>query len=51
MADSAFDHDAFYLEQLVRPVANLYKISTLAPDRRSPGEPAAFVRQKRLAHR
>lgn len=46
-----FTHDAFFIDQLVRPIANLYRISTLGPDGRSPGEPLAFVRQKRLAIR
>ena len=48
-APASLDHDAFYVDQLFRPVANLYRISTLAEDARSPGEPVAFVRQKRLA--
>ena len=46
--DERFAHDAFFVDQLIRPVANLYRISTLAdPD--GPGEPLAFVRQKKLA--
>ena len=46
--DERFAHDAFFVDQLIRPVANLYRISTLAqPD--GPGEPVAFVRQKKLA--
>jgi hypothetical protein len=44
-----FEHDAFFIDQLIRPVANLYRISTLGPDGASPGDPVAFVRQKRLA--
>ena len=47
-ANGRFDHDAFYIDQLIRPVANLYRISTLGPGD-TPGEPLAFVRQKRLA--
>ena len=48
MSADRFAHDAFFVDQLVRPVANLYRISTLAaPD--GPGTPLAFVRQKRLA--
>ncbi|HEX2044432.1 MAG TPA: hypothetical protein VHF23_02255, partial [Gaiellaceae bacterium] len=43
-----FQHDAFFLDQLIRPVANLYRISTLGGDGASPGEPLAFVRQKKL---
>ncbi|MDQ3866341.1 MAG: hypothetical protein M3304_05885 [Actinomycetota bacterium] len=51
MTGDRFQHDAFFIDQLVRPVANLYRISTLGPDRRSPGAPLAFVRQKKLAIR
>ncbi|MDQ4018656.1 MAG: hypothetical protein M3188_02335, partial [Actinomycetota bacterium] len=51
MVDERFADDAFFIDQLVRPIANLYRISTLAPDGRSPGQPLAFVRQKRLAIR
>ncbi len=51
MTDDRFQHDAFFIDQLVRPVANLYRISTLGPDGRSPGAPLAFVRQKKLAIR
>jgi hypothetical protein len=51
MTDDRFAHDAFYIDQLVRPVVNLYRISTLAPGGSGPGEPLAFVRQKRLAVR
>lgn len=49
MTDDRFAHDAFFIDQLIRPLANLYRISTLGPDGSSPGEPLAFVRQKKLA--
>jgi hypothetical protein len=49
VSDERFEHDSFFVDQLIRPVANLYRISTLGPDRASPGEPVAFVRQKKLA--
>jgi uncharacterized protein YxjI len=39
-----FDHDRFVVDQLIRPVANLYRIS-------AGGQDVAFVRQKRLAIR
>ena len=39
----AFDADVYTIDQLIRPVANLYRISTSA------GEAVAFVRQKRMA--
>lgn len=48
MTDERFAHDAFFVDQLIRPVANLYRISVLAPGD-LPGEPVAFVRQKKLA--
>ncbi len=49
MSTERFQHDAFFIDQLIRPVANLYRISTLALDGASAGDPVAFVRQKRLA--
>jgi hypothetical protein len=49
MSDDRFAHDAFFVDQLIRPVVNLYRISTLGADRSSPGDPLAFVRQKKLA--
>jgi hypothetical protein len=51
MQADRFAHDAFFVDQLIRPVANLYRISTLGADGASPGEPLAFVRQKKLAIR
>jgi uncharacterized protein YxjI len=50
MDDPRFDHDGFRLDQLIRPVANLYKVSALAPGDEA-GAPVAFVRQKKLAIR
>jgi hypothetical protein len=47
--DDRFAHDAFFVDQLIRPLANLYRISTLGSDGSSAGEPLAFVRQKKLA--
>jgi uncharacterized protein YxjI len=49
VTDERFAHDAYFIDQLIRPIVNLYRISTLGPDGSSPGEPLAFVRQKRLA--
>lgn len=40
--------DHFFVQQQFAPIANIYRISTLGPDRRSPGELLAFVRQKRM---
>jgi hypothetical protein len=50
MSEERFTQDAFFVDQLIRPVANLYRISTLGPGE-GPGEPLAFVRQKKLAIR
>jgi hypothetical protein len=49
VTDERFAHDAYFVDQLIRPIANLYRISTLGPDGSSPGQPLAFVRQKKLA--
>jgi hypothetical protein len=51
VSDDGFGDDAFFVDQLIRPVANLYRISTLASDGVSAGEPLAFVRQKKLSLR
>ena len=51
MTDERFRHDRFFIDQLIRPMANLYRVSTLAADGQSAGEPLAFVRQKKLAIR
>jgi hypothetical protein len=50
MTDERFAHDAFFIDQLIRPIANLYRISTLGSDD-GPGQPLAFVRQKKLSIR
>lgn len=50
MDDPRFAHDGFRLDQLIRPVANLYKVSALAPGNEA-GAAIAFVRQKKLAIR
>jgi uncharacterized protein YxjI len=44
-------HDRFLIEQLVRPVVNLYRITPLAVGETPAGGPVAFVRQKRMAFR
>ena len=50
MTDERFAHDAFFIDQLIRPIANLYRISSLGSDG-GPGQPVAFVRQKKLSIR
>jgi uncharacterized protein YxjI len=49
VTDERFAHDAYFVDQLIRTIANLYRISTLGADGSSPGQPLAFVRQKKLA--
>ena len=49
MSDDRFAHDSFFVDQLIRPIANLYRISTLGVRPGERGEPVAFVRQKKLA--
>jgi uncharacterized protein YxjI len=44
-------HDRFLIEQLVRPIVNLYRITPLAVGETPAGGPLAFVRQKRMAFR
>jgi len=44
-------HDCFLIEQLVRPIVNLYRITPLAVGETPAGGPVAFVRQKRMAFR
>lgn len=46
-----FDGDRFLVDQLVRPIANLYRITPLATGETPAGGPVAFVRQKKLAIR
>src|SRR5918994_2332339 len=45
----SFDYDRFLVDQLVRPVANLYRVTPLAVGETPAGSPVAFVRQKKLA--
>ena len=49
MAEPALQYDRFLIEQLVRPVVNLYRVTPLAAGETPAGPPVAFVRQKRLA--
>ena len=49
MALDALSADRFLVDQLIRPVANLYRITPLAVGDTPAGPPVAFVRQKRLA--
>jgi hypothetical protein len=44
-----FSHHRFLVDQLIRPVANLYRVTPLAVGETPAGGPIAFVRQKKLA--
>jgi hypothetical protein len=44
-----FDYDRYLVDQLVRPIANLYRVTPLAAGETPAGGPIAFVRQKKLA--
>jgi uncharacterized protein YxjI len=45
----AFAYDRFLVEQLVRPMINLYQVTPLATGETPAGGPVAYVRQKRMA--
>jgi uncharacterized protein YxjI len=49
MSADRFQHDRFLVDQLVRPIANLDRITPLAPGETPAGAPVAFVRQKKMA--
>jgi len=48
-APEAFQHDRFLVDQLIRPIANLYRITPLAAGETPAGGPVAFVRQRKMA--
>ena len=45
----SFDYDRFKIDQLIRPMANLYRVTPLAIGDTPAGPPLAYVRQKKLA--
>src|ERR671930_980221 len=49
MPDERFEHDRYLIDQLIRPIANLYRITPLAAGETPLGGPVAFVRQKKMA--
>jgi uncharacterized protein YxjI len=49
MSSDGFAHDRFLVEQLVRPMVNLYQVTPLAVGETPAGGPLAYVRQKRMA--
>jgi uncharacterized protein YxjI len=44
-----FGFDRYLVEQLIRPMVNLYKVTPLAAGETPAGGPVAFVRQKRMS--
>jgi len=44
-----FHYDRFLVDQLIRPIANLYRVTPLAAGEAPVGPPLAYVRQKKLA--
>jgi uncharacterized protein YxjI len=44
-----FAYDRYLVDQLVRPMINLYRVTPLAAGETPAGAPIAFVRQKRMA--
>jgi uncharacterized protein YxjI len=51
MDETLQQHDRFLIEQLVRPIVNVYRITPLATGETPAGAPVAFVRQKKMAFR
>src|SRR5437763_13771735 len=47
--DERLAHDRFLVDQLVRPIINLYRVTPLAAGETPAGGPVAYVRQKRMA--
>jgi uncharacterized protein YxjI len=47
--DERFNHDRFLVDQLIRPIVNLYRVTPLAAGETPAGGPIAFVRQKKMA--
>jgi uncharacterized protein YxjI len=44
-----FEYDRYLVDQLIRPIANLYRVTPLAAGETPAGPPIAYVRQKKLA--
>jgi hypothetical protein len=44
-----FDYDRYLVDQVVRPIANLYRVTPLAAAEAPAGPPIAYVRQRKLA--
>ena len=44
-----FEYDRYLVDQLIRPIANLYRVTPLAAGETPAGPPIAYVRQKKMA--
>jgi uncharacterized protein YxjI len=44
-----FDYDRYLVDQLIRPMINLYRVTPLVAGETPAGGPVAYVRQKRMA--
>jgi uncharacterized protein YxjI len=43
-----FDYDRYLVDQLIRPIANLYRVTPLAAGETPAGPPIAYVRQRKM---
>jgi uncharacterized protein YxjI len=43
-----FDYDRYLIDQLLRPIVNLYRVTPLAAGETPAGPPVAYVRQKKM---
>jgi uncharacterized protein YxjI len=43
-----FEYDRYLVDQLIRPIANLYRVTPLAAGETPAGPPIAYVRQRKL---
>ena len=46
---TAFDADRYLVDQLIRPLVNLYRVTPLGVGDMTAGSPVAYVRQRRMA--
>jgi uncharacterized protein YxjI len=51
VAEQVFEHDRYLIEQLVKPIVNLYRVTPVVAGETPAGPPVAFARQKRMAFR
>ena len=49
MTPPGFRYDRFLVDQVFRPIVNLYRVTPLAAGETPAGEPIAYVRQKKMA--